>query len=813
METAIEKDQFNESKARDVFKKRRSESTPDQIARSYNNTPKEDSDRARNAFRKREAKESWGKSILRTILQIPQGIAEGTVPGILAGLSQMIAMGESLDPEDIDNLKRISEREGIPFNEELYLKAVQNASKYSPSVSGLANLVEYETGLPLEAKTGAQKFTRFASTAGKLIPSELQTIPQRAITGAGVSGAEKLLEENFPEAVAQPLSLALLGPVGLAQAGSKSPSIGPKTKPSGLTERQFENVKAPREVSANRIEKINKKLEDEFKNLTKVVIEQSPIGETAQSLKNDPTFKQSSRELMAEAQEIANTIPQTISKQALQEEYANFTTKKVKGFSLNEYDEAYLKYMKEASDKILPANIKAGEAVQNYRKNNESLGEYFEPGSSKAVNRAKRDSLLDQNRAIVAVMEKVYPDSPLVPVFKEGNARWTKIMDAEAVDEFITDIFSGDRINYKKVHDFFDKPGYSRIFKRALGEDGFKQFEQLLKDTLSTEVPYKMLKVAKAKGFNDLYKTALSYMIHPKLGHLKAGVDVAKYSYRQLINAMLDKPKIAFIMGRGVKNLKKGNFKAAENDFKEVKAEVEVLPKEDVGEPSNAKTQETEVDITPKKTTSESKEIGGVERKRITHKEKESEKELPPFLIPEAQEKLTPKQLSEGFKEFLSEKSIQWKKNKLKELIKRDKELSKPAEKGESQAKIDSLRESNKERINDLQEDLGLNKKQPSIKSPRKTKIQALEESLKRAQKNNDLRGKKYSDLYHSRKLVKNKLGYTELEPWTKAQEKIATVRKKQWQAAEKRVNEIHEEIERLKMIEKENQYNKKKKS
>lgn len=601
---------------------------PNEVVQSYeNNTLKQE-----NPFVELAAKESWGKSIIRYLAQIPKGIANMTTGGILTNLINMIAQGESLDPGDIENLKRISEREGIPFNEDAYMEAVQQAAETFPTVSNIARGIEnyskeskYLPHIPLEAKTRGQEFVEFASGASKLAPKTpttfrgLNTALPRSVLGTGVAAtAEAAKELGIPEPIADIGSFALLKQL---PPGSPALEIGTATKPSGLTTRQFEKIKEPKSISEGKFQQINQKLEKDFKGISDKIIAESPIGETATNLKNDPTYKQASRELLDEAQVIANSISKPMSSTIIKNEIDNLAGKKVKGFALNEYDKSYLKYMQEAKKDILPENITAGELVEQYRKNNRSLSEYFEPGASKAINRAKSDALLDQNRAIAGAMEKVYPESELVPVFKDGNARWTKIMDAEAVDEFLGEVFTGEKINFKKLHDFFDKEGYGRIFKRALGEEGVKDFEQLLKDTLTTETPYKMLKVAQKKGYDSLFRTGLAYVLHPKIGIAKAGFDATKYAYKFLINSMLDKPQIAFTFRRGINNLKKGDFKAAERHFNALKQEAEVLPKEAEGGAKNAKSpvNETEIDITPEKTRKAPKELSFQTEKGSTY--------------------------------------------------------------------------------------------------------------------------------------------------------------------------------------------------
>jgi len=172
-----------------------------------------------------------------------------------------------------------------------------------------------------------------------------------------------------------------------------------------MVERQFENIKKPTEVSEKKIGQINQKLEKDFKEISDKIIKESPVGETFENLKNDLTFKQQSRELLDQSQEIANQLVKTVSKNIMKKELTDIAARKVKGFSLSEYDKSYLKFMKENSKDIIPKNITPGELVEQYRKNNASLSEYFEPGSSKALNRANEMPFLDYNRAIANVME------------------------------------------------------------------------------------------------------------------------------------------------------------------------------------------------------------------------------------------------------------------------------------------------------------------------------------------------------------------------------------------------------------------------
>lgn len=414
------------------------ELSPEDTIDNYKNKPESE----RDPWDELDFGEGFWKSAFRTALQIPQGIAEGTAGGIATGLWSLLGQGAVLDPEEIDRIRDISEREGIPFDEEAYMQAAEQALKYIPTVANIGREIEEKTDLPLEPKTRVQKALRFGSMASKIAPKDYTfrgmniSLP-KPILGTGVEATKEIIQElGVPEPFAELASFGVLKPT-TAGAGKLSFT---REKPSGLPERQFENIKESHTVSQSKLEQINEKLEKDFRSIADDIIRESPVGETAENLKNNAEFKKDSRQLLQEAQDIADVTSGNISSQLIKNEMADLASKKVKGYALNEYDNNYLKFMKEAEKNILPENISHGELVEQYRKNNASLSEYFEPGSSKALNRAKKDSLLDQNRAIANILEKSNPQ--LSTVFKEGNARWTRIMDAEAVDNFIDDIFS-----------------------------------------------------------------------------------------------------------------------------------------------------------------------------------------------------------------------------------------------------------------------------------------------------------------------------------------------------------------------------------
>lgn len=658
--------------------------------------------------------ESFWKSALRTALQVPQGIAATTAGGLLAGLSHLIGTGEAFDPLEIERIKEISEREGIPFDEEAYMQAAQDATNYFPTVSNLGRIAEEQTGIPFEPKTRIQKGVRFLTEAGRLAPQPgtfrgMVTSLPRPVLGAGVAATSQLGQElGVPEPISDLLSFAILKQ---PPEGAPEIKLGTKTKPSGLPERQFESVTKPREVSEGKIAKINDKLEKDFRKISDKIIEESPLGETAKNLKDDPTFKQESRDLLNKAQEIADQIPTKVSSKDYKKELADLGAKTEKGFAPNEYDREYKKFLNESIKEIAEKEISAGQLVEQYRKNNEALGEYFEPGASKSLNRAKRDVILDKNQAIAKLMEKKFPESELVPVFKEGNARWTKIRDAEAVDEFLGELFS-EKVNYKKMHDFFDKANYGRIFKRALGEKGFKEFEGLLKDMLTSEAPYKMLQVAKKKGFGDLVNTATAYLLSPKLGAAKTLFTASKESYKFLMNSLLDKPKLTFDLRKGFQEIKTGKFEKATQTFNKIEEEsrFKKVAKNIIKEKKAKENLENSKEIKNLEKSQQKKQVS----KKVENLEPESkEYELPKIETLAGKRDLQKEKII--YQEFLETKSEKFKTEKLKELKKRDLELKKDiieTKNGNHPEydldKLEELKKSNEMSIEAIQENLAI---------------------------------------------------------------------------------------------------------
>lgn len=585
--------------------------------------------------------ESLSKSSLRTALQIPQGIAEATPYGIATGAWNLAAQGELQDPEDLEHIRKIAHREGIPFNEEEFLQKGQEAISYIPTISNLGRIAEEKTGIPLEAKTRLQKGLRFASTATKAIPKPSAQAPKgftfrgmntglpRPVLGAGVEGVrETLIEMGIPEQIADLASFAIVKKT--PESGGVF-SVGKDTKPSGMISRRYEKLTNPKEVAPSTIQKINSKTEKEFRDLTDKIIEVSPIKETHEALAKDITFKKNAAEALNDVQVLADTLPKTFKSKSLKSDLENIITKKKnEALTPSEFDKAHNKFVKQFIEETPDKPFTASQIVKQYRKNNSQLSEVYEPGQSFAYNRAKREALLDYNRSLASMIEKEFPGSEFSKLFKETNKRWADISNSEAITHFLDDLFTG-KTNFKVARQIFDKAGMTIPFKKALGGEGFAKFETLLNDLVSTEKGMKMLKSAENSGWPDLAKTASSYILHPTAAKTKIGYDLLKGGYNKIFEWLLDKPQMAVVWDRGINAFKKGNYKAAEKEFKTLRASeiafdakeksrVDSLKK--FNQKKKASSNEEIIKVEPSKKESESPKL--LEHKKSNVKENSS---------------------------------------------------------------------------------------------------------------------------------------------------------------------------------------------
>jgi hypothetical protein len=510
--------------------------------------------------------ESTLSNAFRTLYQIPSGIAQAvTYP---ADLISMIAAGESLDPEEIEHIKMVSERAGIPFDEEKYREAVQTAQGTFPTQSNIEQAIEERTGAPLTPKTRLQKGLKFASTAGKIAPTPstfrgLNTALPKTAIGAGLGAIKETGQElGLPEPVAELGSFLALKQL---PKGSPSVSIGKQRGPGGLPERRYEKLTSETQVSANRHDIINKKIEKDFKEISDKLIQESPISETYNALEKDASFQQKVDDTFREVESLADEISGSFSSEEIKRGIAKkYQAKESKGITPTEAEKDYNKFMKGYLKEIPSKNLTARQLVDQYRKNNKSLGEIYESGKSVGFNNAKKDSLLDYNRALAEIIEEKYPNTEFSNLFKDTNKKWTEIYDSQYMNKVIDDIFK-EGVNFDKGRKFFTQRS-REVFTRALGKENMPHFERLMKDFMSKEKVHGLLKRAKDLGFSDFVKMGATYLVEPHIA-------IAKFAYgntKRALQTLLDKPQLSIIWDEGIQAAKKGDFKTAQTKIAQV---------------------------------------------------------------------------------------------------------------------------------------------------------------------------------------------------------------------------------------------------
>lgn len=493
-------------------------------------------------------KEGLGKNITRKALQFPLGyLKKYTWPAdaikSLSDLSSKQVLGEMIseDPE---------------IDREAAEKGRKEASGYFPTQDLAEETIEKHTGIPLRPKSRTDRFIRTSGSAAGFRGGGLLEKGTASVMAPGISYS--LQELGVPEEYADPIGL-------MGSTMSLLPGSSSKVKPSGMIERAFESVKKPTKVSKARHEKITQAVEEDFKGISDQILSNN---KTYSAMKDDAGFKNKIGDLFEEVERLAGEIDTQLSGSIVKSQLKeSFKGKKSKGITPSESERSFKKEMAKIYKSIPNEEAGAAKWVEQFRKNNSELGSYFEPGKSKAFNTGKRDALLEYNRSIEEAIKKQYPDSEFGKLFEFTNNRWREIKDVESVEKFTSELFEG-KINYKQAKKLLqkDQENIRRPFKRLLGDEGFKDFEGLVKDLSSSEKAYGFLQKANAMGFKEFFKLAAPFVGGPKVGTAALVGNYGKRAYQTL----LDKPKLAITWKSGIEALEKGNVAEAEAAFKEL---------------------------------------------------------------------------------------------------------------------------------------------------------------------------------------------------------------------------------------------------
>jgi hypothetical protein len=98
-------------------------------------------------------------------------------------------------------------------------------------------------------------------------------------------------------------------------------------------------------------------------------------------------------------------------------------------------------------------------------------------------------------------MEQKAKGSQYNKLFKLTNKRFSDQANIQQINDFVSDIFPGDKINYRKVHDYFDKGAVQRrALRSSFGKDAEAGFSRLMKDLLEQERGMRKIKPKTAES-------------------------------------------------------------------------------------------------------------------------------------------------------------------------------------------------------------------------------------------------------------------------------------------------------------------------
>lgn len=518
------------------------------------------------------APEGFGKKAVRTAVQAPLGLLKkfraSYIPDLLKGAVEGASQNVLAELGEEDPSLRPG-TEGYKQAQE----AMGSLSKYMPTQGLLEEVLEEKTGAPLAPKTPLQKALRMGGEAAGFRPGSLG---HKATAGVVTPALEKLLEmvdlpgtqgAKIPEIYRQTAAFA-------GGQMTPAPKLTKEVHPSGIIKRRFEDIEKPTKVSPGKYQKIVESVEGDVKQIAEDLLKEEPL--TKEAIE-DPTYQEKLDESLAQVSEKAKEIPFSFKPKQLlsfmKRRLKNWQ-KDLKGVSLSESEKTFVEEFQNIMTDIAEGRgqYTFKDLVDQYRKFNKSLGEYFDPSKPKSANQGKRNALLEANRSIAEFFDTVAPGSEFSKLFKDTNKRYARKADVDLVSDTLDGIFEGGKIDFKAVDKLLDpsRTNLRRSFQNSMGKEGFAHFEKGLRDVMGMKNPMGLLKKAESAGFGKLASLAGSYLMHPSLAKLKIGYDLAK----DLPNMFLDKPQLAVKWERAVDGFKKGKFQEAQDNFEKLDSEM-----------------------------------------------------------------------------------------------------------------------------------------------------------------------------------------------------------------------------------------------
>ena len=203
----------------------------------------------------------------RAAMQIPLGYAaKFTYPADIASLAAQGATREALEEsEAMQEARQLFPQDfPAPLSEQEKQKYIQGTAQMFPTQANVERFVEEKTGLPLQAKTKAQKLLRLGGEAASFRPGDLAQKAKAGVIAPVISGG--LQVAGVPEEVAN-----VAGLVGSNVSLKKTQETFPSglQKPRAAESKLTKFASVPEELKARRI----KELDKEAKQISQKILE------------------------------------------------------------------------------------------------------------------------------------------------------------------------------------------------------------------------------------------------------------------------------------------------------------------------------------------------------------------------------------------------------------------------------------------------------------------------------------------------------------------------------------------------------------
>lgn len=380
-----------------------------------------------------------------------------------------------------------------------------------------------------------------------------------AITGATIGqGSQEL---GAPESVGTGLEIA----TSIGSSLGKS-ALSSAKKSSGLTERQFEKLVKPRNVTPERFSKIINTVENEARDISDNILNTS---KTRIAMKEFPDFNRRVEQGFEKVKDIAKELPNEFSGSDLVKDFNKKARERLlKGFPESAAEKTYRKEMKYLIQKNVGKDFSAEDLVNQYRENNKSLSGMFDKNVSSNINEAKKQAILDFQEVIRSEFDKQLPNTEFTNLFKFTNKQYSDASKIRVVEDYLDKVFTGEKINFKAAQNYFDKNKVKDAMKSVYGKESADAFSNLQKDLLSYEDGMKLIKAAENKNIN---LKDYGYLLIPPVGITKIG----KKLYDRAVSSVLDKPQTLIKWDQALKDIRKGSFNIGARKLEEVAKEFE----------------------------------------------------------------------------------------------------------------------------------------------------------------------------------------------------------------------------------------------